>query len=236
MNNQPTDLRPWAFACALLSASVFAGCRAKPKDFDNENDTLRRQVVDLESQVQALSAERGELQAKLAEILRERDAAVDSGQPGAEVVESLPRCAGIEFSRYTGLADRDGIPGPEAIDIYLRPFDGRQRFVQVAGRLSITATLVPPGTATEPLGAGKGSAGSSVAASPGTAAPRTLAKLDLGPREIREAYRSGPLGTHYTVSLPLDPANQPLNGVVVVYVTFTDAISGLAHEATQVLK
>lgn len=235
MNNLPTDPRPWAFACAVLAALTFAGCRTKPKDFDNENDALRRQVIDLESQVASLSAERGELQAKLAELAREREAAVDSGSAAAEVVESLPRCAGIEFSRFTGVADRDGIPGPEAIDVYIRPFDGRQRFVQVAGRLSVTATLVPSGTAAEPLGTAKAS-GSSPGGSPTQAQPRTLAKVDLGPRDLREAYRSGPLGTHYTVSLPLDPANQTLDGVIVVYATFTDAISGLSHEATQVLK
>lgn len=234
MNNLPTDTCPWAFACAAMAIAALVGCRAKPKDFDNENDALRRQVIDLEAQVQSLTAERGELQAKVAEMSRERDASIDSGSAAAEVVESLPRCAGIEFSRYSGLADRDGTPGPEAIDVYLRPFDGRRRFVQVAGRLSITATLVPSGSAQEPLGtavsqptAPRGSA---------TTQPRTLTRVDLGPRELREAYRSGPLGTHYSVSLPLNPPNQPLDGVVVVYVTLIDAISGLSHEATQVLR
>lgn len=232
MNNLPTDPRPWAFACAGVATLALVGCRAKPKDFENENDVLRRQVIDLESQVASLSAERGELQAKLAEMMRERDASLDSGSAAAEVVASLPRCAGIEFSRYTGLADRDGTPGPEAIDLYIRPYDGRQRFVQVAGRLSVTATLVPPGSVAEPMGTDKaGAAGT--ASSP---QPRTLAQLELSPNDLREAYRSGPLGTHYSVTLPLDPPNQPLNGVVVVYATFTDAISGLSHETTRVLK
>lgn len=205
-------------AIGLGAIVALAGCRSKPKDFENENDTLRRRVLELETQVSALEAARGELNAKLTELTHRHDLAADEGAFTAAVVEALPRCAGIEFARFTSLGDRDGIPGPEVIDIYIRPFDGRQRFVQVAGRLSVSATLIPP----------PGSAPN--------AAPRTLATTELGPRELREAYRSGPLGTHYSITLPLEPPNRPLVGDVVISATLIDAITGVVHEATTVVR
>ncbi len=205
-------------AIGLGAIVALAGCRAKPKDFENENDTLRRRVLELETQLGALQAERGELNAKLTELTHRHNLAADEGAFTASVVEALPRCAGIEFARFTSLGDRDGTPGPEVIDVYIRPFDGRQRFVQVAGRLSVSATLIPP----------PGSAPN--------AGPRTLAATELGPRELREAYRAGPLGTHYAVTLPLEPPNRPLAGEVVISATLIDAITGVAHEATTVVR
>jgi len=215
----PSSLRAaLTLAIGLSAILALAGCRSKPKDFENENDTLRRKVLELETQVSALQAERGELSAKLAELAHRHDLAADEGAFTAAVVDALPRCAGIEFARLTSLGDRDGTPGPEVIDVYIRPFDGRQRFVQVAGRLVVSATLIPP----------PGSAPN--------AAPRTLATTELGPRELREAYRSGPLGTHYTITLPLEPPNRPLAGDVVISATLIDAITGVAHEATTVVR
>jgi hypothetical protein len=208
----PTGLRPWAFAFAALT---LLGCGGKPKDFDNENDALRRKVLDLETRVSSLSAENGELAAKIAELTRERDVMVEGSSVSAEVIESLPRCAAIEFARYSGPADRDGTPGIDVIEVFVRPFDGRRRFVQVAGRLTVSAVLLPPSSDGQ------------------TPQPQLLGSVTLGPRELREAYRSGPLGTHYSVSIPLDPPNQILNGTVVISAELDDAVTGVVHRTTQ---
>ncbi|HVZ94936.1 MAG TPA: hypothetical protein VG797_10540 [Phycisphaerales bacterium] len=200
----------------FLAAGVLTGCKAKPKNFDNENDALRRRVTELETQLAATTAERNELQAKLAEAARTSAAA---GGLSEEAREALPRCAGVRLGRLSGPVADDGTPGLDAIDFYVQPFDGRQRFVPVAGTLTASAAFIPrtSGTAVPPP------------------PPRELGRVTLSPNQLREAYRASPLGTHYTVRLPLDPPNMPLEGTVVLRVELLDALTGQTWRAEQLV-
>lgn len=199
-------------ACGAMVMLALPACRAKPKNFDNENDELRRRVAALEADVERLTAERNEARAKLAEAAR---AAAEAGGMTEEAREALPRCAGVRLGRLSGPVDDDGSPGFDAVDFYVQPFDGRQRFIPIAGTLAAEATLIPKPDAR---------AG---------ATPRTLGRVTLSPSQLREAYRSSPLGTHYSVRLPLDPPNAPLDGTVVLTVAVTDALTGQVFEARQ---
>ena len=201
-----------AALAALALSLCAAGCRGKAKDFENENDTLRRQVAELEQQLTASRARNVEIEAKFAELKRANDAAM-----GGDALEALPRCAGIAFDRYTGWADTDRDRTPDGVDVYIKPFDGRQRFVQVAGRLTVEATLLP--------GSAGGEAGQ----------PRLLARTTLGPSELREAYRSSPLGTHYSVRLGGLDARGAESGTLVIRAELEDSISGLVHRAERVV-
>ncbi|MEO1130676.1 MAG: hypothetical protein AAFX05_13365 [Planctomycetota bacterium] len=198
-------------AVGLLGLGLI-GCSG-PKDFDNENDALRRERESLELENVQLRARLAESEAKLAEMARTFEAA--GGRPGADVVASMPRCAGIAMDRFSGPADRDDIDGPELIDVYIRPFDGRMRFVQVAGQLTVEAVLIPPTDRGEEDFGG----------------PRSLGRVELGPVDLREAYRSSAMGTHYAVVVPISPPNQPLSGTLVLTALLQDAITGRAHEA-----
>ncbi len=194
---------------ALLPA--FPGCRAQPKDFDNENDTLRRRVTELETDLARMTAERNEASAKLAEMSR---VAAQAGGLSEEAREALPRCAGVRLGALSGPVDDDNTPGLDVIDFYVQPFDGRQRFVPVAGTLSVEATLIPkPG------------------AGGGASKPRSLGSITLSPADLREAYRSSPLGTHYSVRLSLTPPNAPLEGSVVLTARLMDALTGQNYDA-----
>lgn len=200
-----------AGAAALLIA--LAGCQGKLKGFENENDTLRRQVLEQQKEIDRLKAQNGELSAKLAEATAEIQQA--GRGPAADVIAALPRCAGIKLGSATGWVDKDGTPGPEGVEAIVSPFDGRQRFVQVAGTLRVEAYLLPP------IGAGS--------------APLPLGSATLTPTELREAYRSSFMGTYYSILIPLQRPNQPAKGKLLVRASFTDAVSGKTFEAERTI-
>lgn len=201
-----------AAPAALAVLLCAGGCRGKAKDFENENDALRREVASLTDRLEAAEARNVELEAKFAELRRAADTAL-----GGEALEALPRCAGIALDRYSGWTDTDGDGSPDAIDVYVRPYDGRRRFVQVAGSLTVEATLLPGGAAG------------------GSGEPRLLARRTLGPESLREAYRSSPLGTHYSVRLDSLAVDGSREGSLVIRAELEDAISGLVHRTERVL-
>ncbi len=152
-----------------------------------------------------LAAERDELAAKLAEIERVR---LNGGEVAADVLAALPRCASVSIGSLSGLVDADGVPGYDAVDITFVPRDGKERFVQVAGRLFVRADVIPP-----PSSGGEGG-------------PVTLAAGSLEPSELREAYRSSFMGTHYAVRLPISSPNRPLEGTLALSIEFHDGLAG----------
>lgn len=220
-------------ACGVagaLSAALLAGCRAKGAW--TEADDLRAKVLELETALSRTSAERDEARATLAEIERARVAG--SGNLSADVLAALPRCAGITIDRLSGLgvgpdggrasgadkrsdgASADASNTPLVVNVYIRPYDGVERFVQVVGRLRVRVDGLPPASAV------------------GDAPPVALGSVDLGPAELREAYRSSPLGTHYTIVVPLSTA-PAARASLAISAEFSDALSGRVHATSLVV-
>ena len=202
-------------AIALTLCLILPTTACSRKVGGSKLDALKQRVEELERQNRRLDAERGELAAKVSELTHALDAA--SGSSSGAVVAALPRCAGVEFSRLTALVDRDGTPGFEGVDVYLRPIDGRQRFVQVAGTLRVQLLVYPPADAAD-------------------ATPQIVGEVILDPEGLREAYRSGITGTHYAVLVPLEPplASQgPVEGVVEIVAQFDDAVTGIRHRTVR---
>lgn len=208
-------------ATLVLGGVMASGCSG-PKDFDNENDALRREREELFDEVRRLEAELGEANSKIDEL-----SAVLAGTgegPTAEVLGALPRCAGIEIDRLSGVSQADAEMGERGVvRVYVRPFDGRQRFVQVAGRMIVEARLIP--LAREDSGRGAPEA-----------AGVLLGRVDLGPEALRESYRSGVTGTHYSVEVVPDWDVRVLDGAVVISAVFLDAVTGRRHEAWRVVR
>ncbi|NUQ69119.1 MAG: hypothetical protein HUU18_12695 [Phycisphaerales bacterium] len=172
----------------------------------DEFDRLRRENRRLTDETAALRAERDELKAKLNEAAR-------GGPLPLEVVDALPRCASIEIGRFSGFTP-GGRAAPTGLVVYVEPLDGQRRFVPVAGELSITARLLPR--------AGEAGEG------------RELSRVTLTPRALREAYRSGMGGTHYTIEAPLTlDAGTPAGGTLVIQAELRDAVTGQTHRATR---
>lgn len=198
------------FVC-ISSACTTAG--------GGEKEALRFELEQTKAALAESRREQTELRAHIRELTAELDAS--SGERAAEVIEATPRAAELAFERLTSLFDRDESDGFEGIDVYLRPLDGRGRFVQVAGNMRVQAFLEPAEASGERL---------------------LLDERLLGPSELRAAYRSTLLSVHYAVRLeltpplPLDIADRPGNGTVLILARFDDAITGLSHTAQRTLK
>ncbi len=210
----PSRYRSEGLWLLVSSLALLPACRSKPKNFDNENDDVGRRLLEAESQVESLTAQRNELAVKVDELSR---VAASGGQGvAADVIAAMPRCAGIEIDGLSGPADRDGVLGFDVVEVAVKPFDGRQRFVQVAGTLTVEAVLLPPVAVAE---AGIG--------------PRVLGRVTLTPADLREAYRSSLMGTHYSVAVPIEPANGAIEGTLLMRASFQDGLSGARYEAEQ---
>ncbi|MGD9692924.1 MAG: hypothetical protein AB7G17_04995 [Phycisphaerales bacterium] len=206
--------RTAAVSAALWLFLATPGCSSK-KSFENENDDLRRRVTALESELEGARARAVEAEAKLLEFARSRES-TEQGR----ALEALPRTAGISIGRYSGFVRPDLGDQPNAIDVYVKPFDGRQRFVQVAGSLRVEALLLP-----EQLGAESADS-----------AGRRLAVLELTPEQVREAYRSSPLGTHYYIRLELPDDARNLKGTLVLRAELREPIAGQVHRTETIVE
>ena len=168
------------------------------KKASRQNDLLRARVMDLETQVQQLTDRNRELEAALAQ------AEAVPGTPPEEVRANIPHVVRVGIDRRSHALDEDGDGQVEALKIYVKPADGMGRFVQLAGWLSIHAADLHPDAEAE-----------------------TLGRVTLDPTEVRQAYRTGFLGTRYRVILPLTvPAGRP-EGPCTVRVIYEDGRSRL---------
>lgn len=193
-------------AAGLLS---LAGCQSRIKG--SEADALREDLAAANRTIAALTAERDETRLKLAEAERVR---LSTGDLSAEAAAALPRITTIEIDRLSGLTDSDPDDARpfDAVEVYLRPFDGRGRFAQAVANVSVRVDLVSDQS------------------------PVSVAAATFTPGGLRDAYRSTFLSTHYTLRLPL-PTDQafPENASFVVSAELLDALTGEVHKARRVL-
>ncbi len=196
--------RGGARASALAIAAVaLAGCSSAPGRIEKENDRLREQVLDLEAQIARLQGRARELEAQL------QAASTVPGSVPEEVRASTPTVAAIAIDRRSHVQDQGDDGSPGKLVVYVKPSDGRGRFVQMVGDLSVHAAILPAG-----------------------ADAVTIGRVALGPAALREAYRSSFMGTHYTIEVPLAiPAPDPGETRALVQVEFVDGLTGKHHTA-----
>ncbi len=207
---KPATLIPLAALTAALAGCTIGGSSSASA----ENDRLRKEVAELKTRITELEQRNAELEAKLAAA---------EGGLSPEALAALPVCAKIEIDPLSRV-ERGESP---RLTVYLKPLDGRGRFVQIVGELSIHLRGV---TTTET------DIGSGAASTPGPVVP--IADTTLRSTELREAYRAGFMGTHYVVHLPVDAAALPPADSSIrleIHATFTDAVTGQRHEAVYTL-
>jgi hypothetical protein len=166
-------------------------------------DSAREQVAAHAETIARLEARQRELEGEvraLREALADRpDAGVD---PEAEAAR--PRLAALGLGRGS-VVRRTGDGAAEMV-LYIEPRDGRGRFLQIVGTL--TAQLAVLGIGSEPV---------------------VLGEWSYPPVRVRDAWRSGFMGTHYTimeaVPLPEEAASE-----ASVLIRFDDAIDGERFE------
>ena len=180
---------------ATLAAVFTAGCGSFKK-VSEENDRLRARLIEVEDENRELAGRGAELEGQLQRLTR------DLPIP-QEVRDATPHVADISIASVSHATDTDGDGRSDTLIIYVEPTDGRGRFVQLVGELSVHAAVLPAD-------------GDAI----------TLGRVRLGPLELRDAYRSTFLGTHYTVDVPITIALGATQTQCTVKVVFVDGHNG----------
>lgn len=197
--------------CSLALAMLLspAGCSlGGSSTVSAENDRLRREVLGLHDQVSKLQGETEELKRKLA-------AASNAQSLPPDAIAALPVVTHVEVGSYSNLIPPGGAASAVRVEFY--PRDGRDRFVQCVGQVNIEALLLPADV-------GKGE-------------PRRIGRLTLDPGALREAYRSGILGTYYEGIVPLESglSEGSREGSVLVRLEFIDATNNQVYKAERTI-
>lgn len=184
--------RHWSLVI-LLAALAASGCG--PRNFENDNDRLRAEVLDLQRQVEQLQ-EKSALRTAELQALRQR--AEGDAQPLEGVTP--PSLAAVKLDRYTGVVDVDNDGSDDTVRVYVKPVDGEGRFLVSVGRATVQVVAIREG---QP--------------------PRTIVERTFTPAEFDAAYRSSFTGTHYTLELQLpSPLPDDAVGPATIQLTFTD--------------
>ncbi|MFA6045365.1 MAG: hypothetical protein WC718_10310 [Phycisphaerales bacterium] len=203
-----------AAKAAWLSLAVMvllapAGCSiGGSSSVSAENDRLRREVMGLQDQVSKLQGETDELKAKLATTAKAQGMNPD-------VIASLPVVTHVDIGAFSNIIPPMGAATGVRVEFY--PKDGRNRFVQCVGQVNIEALLLPADI-------GKGE-------------PKRIGSLTLDAPALREAYRSGMLGTYYEAAVPLDTSMSEAarEGSVLVRLEFIDGTNDQIHKAERTI-
>lgn len=218
-------------ACAAIAA--LGGCQAKVLS-PTPADQLRRQNADLAAKVASLERQLSEARTAMAESVAHRanpergtgagrDAAGGAPALSPEAIAATPHLAGVSIA---GSSHTDQpLQGDGCVArLYMTPVDGLGRFIQVVGTASVTLYWSPPGCEAE-----------------------VLSCHEFGPLALRDAYRSGFGGTHYTLEWPIErkgsardpgsvaPAPWTCGAAVEAKIEFTDAHSGRVFTARRAL-
>lgn len=193
-----------AAPAAMAVLMVASGCQPRILA-PTTADGLRAQLAERTRERDAAQARVAELETELARAATAP--AVDVGPDGPFTREHLeelpgatPALASVAISSLSSVKVTG--PGAGQLALVIAPSDGVGRFVQIAGVLRASAAAIVPGR--EPMPA---------------------AAATIGPKALRAAYRSGFLGTHYTIEIPLRWSGEVPPRAVSVAVDFTDGPS-----------
>jgi len=205
-----------AYTLVLVMLTTLSACTLGGNQSVSEaNDQLRREKIGLESTIAALTGEKEELRVKLAESEHARG----SNLP-AEVLDAVSRCTGISIDSLSGFDPTDPTKPATGVTIHIQPRDGRGRFVPLVGTLRATALVLP--------------ASLDVTKNDQATLDRAVlgqSRVELSPTKLRDAYRSGLLGTAYAVELKFDAPIADRKSKLLLRVEFIDALTGQTHRA-----
>ncbi len=185
---------------AMLLATLFLTACMGQRELAQENDRLRERVLELETQLLRTTRESAEARARLQ---RPESPSASARQ---DVQANTPYVAEITIGRHSHARDIDGDGEPDELLVYIEPVDGWGRFMQIVGTLSVHAAVLPA-----------------------DADAQTIGRVQLGPGDLRRAYRSSFTGSHYTVTVPITSAEGLDADGCVVYAEFVDGSTGLRY-------
>ncbi len=192
-------------ALAVAASFLCAGCSGRAL-VPNESDRLREELAAASDARDRAESRAKELESRLASMARERQGEIDP-----EVAAALPALASVTLSAKSTarLAPADSASaqgGTLSVALIVSPADGLSRFVQITGTLRLTVAALVAGAETV-----------------------ETTTLVTGPKALRDAYRSGFLGTHYTVECTVPWRGDAPPRALSVAGEFTDGLTGRAY-------
>ncbi len=206
---------------AITSMMIVCGCNPTIMT-PNQNDALRRQVRDLQEKVKSAEAKQVELEQQLAQSAK---AAQEKSSIDPAILGATPQVAMVQIGDKSGfltvktVSEADGEAKSSALDsrciarVYLEPSDGLGRFLQIVGSVKISIFELPVG--------GKS---------------QTLGQADFSPGQVRDAWRSGMFGSHYTFEIPLEKADWHCQGSITAKLEFQDGMTDKVFPAQRELR
>jgi outer membrane murein-binding lipoprotein Lpp len=125
----------FSLVAALALSAALSACHMGPRNYENENDRLRAEVLDLTTQVRDLSAQVEALDNALTAAEQRRDPTLPAGV-------HRPQLAAIVVGRTSCIILEQDQPTAR---LYLRTLDARQRFTQTIAEAQLTITATRPG-------------------------------------------------------------------------------------------
>lgn len=162
-------------------------------------DAVREELAIRTGERDAARARSAELEAKLEVLAKDRRGSVDP-----EVAEAMPALASVALSSLS--TARLVSPGKAELAVVLSPADGLGRFIQITGSVRASFSALLPGR--DPIAAGK---------------------LAVSPKELRDRYRSGFMGTHYSIEVPIEWQGPDAPRAVAVTGEFVDGLTGRTY-------
>jgi len=132
---------------------------------------------------------------------------------GDKRVEKLPHVERISLGRFTGGIDLDGVPGDDAVRVYLQPVDQQGSIIKAAGEVKVQLFDLAAGPE-----------------------DNRIAELSLSDDQVSQRWFSG-LGTnHFSFDCPWREGTSPAHSEITVRVEFTEYLTGKMFTVQQVCK
>jgi hypothetical protein len=179
----------------LIPCVMLAGCSVRlggSKSLDKTLADLRTENQQLREELAVAQGQIKELVARETDITRITQAMQAQSSPFTpeELALAMPRVVTLAFAGSAGIDRRN--PDKPVLVMDVETLDGRQRFTHAVGRLEVTAKQTTPSS------------------------QQPIAQITLQPAALREAYRSGMLGTRYALEAPLPPELLKSKGTIRV--------------------
>jgi hypothetical protein len=163
------------------------------------SDALRAELAVRTQERDEARVRAAELDAKLRSLTAEQNARIDP-----EVAEAMPALATVALSSLS--TARLSAPAKAGLALVIASSDGLGRPLQLTGTVRASIAALVPGR--DPIPAGS---------------------VTLGPKALRDCYRSGFMGTHYTIELPVEwDGAEPARGLSVAG-EFVDGVTGKTY-------
>lgn len=194
------------YLCLSAPIVFSTGCSRGPRNFDNENDRLRKEVLDLKSQIQTLESRAAAAERQL-EIEKQ-------ARPGPALPEGInrPVVTRVSIARPSRGVDEDKNGHDEVVRLYLETYDARGRFLTTHATVKVTAAAVAAGQPAV-----------------------TVATKEFDATTFDQSYRSGLAGTHYTLLVPLTAPVPKGVEQLTVSIELTDLLTGAVHKAEKIV-